>query len=105
MEDSIFYRIPPLVRLDTTARGRRGRTLSPDIDYPHPSRFPGTPLWTVERDTLFLLWSNGFTPTRVHAPLGVGPLRGVAIAMSDAMNAAPLPSATIRLDRVPCPPP
>jgi hypothetical protein len=100
--DSIYHRLPTRVRLDTTAASQGGWQLRPDIAYPRPSRFPGTPRWTINRDSVVLLWSNGFVPTRVVLRR-VGPsLSGSALALSDAIGPGPIPRAAIRLEPVPC---
>lgn len=80
--ESRYHRLPSSIVLDTVRRGP-GRILSPDIAYPGGSRFPTTPRWEANGDTLVLTWSNGFTPTIVRLVAKDTELMGDAVALTD----------------------
>ena len=104
--NAAYHGIPPTVRLDTAAATRGGWRVSPDIAYPHPSRFPGTPRWTATQDTVVIVWSNGFQATTLR--LGrhrTQELRGQVIVGSDANEfGTDLPRAEIVARRIECVP-
>jgi hypothetical protein len=102
--NAAFHTIPITVRLDTAAATRGGRRVSPDIAYPYPSRFPGTPRWTATEDTAEIVWSNGFQATTLRlARHGTQELRGQAIVGSDANEfGTDLPRAEIVARRIAC---
>jgi hypothetical protein len=102
-----FHAIPTTVRLDTVAASRGEWKVSPDIAYPYPSRFPGTPRWKVAQDTVEIVWSNGFQPTILRlGRYDSNELRGRAVAESDANEyGTDLPRATVVAMRVACAPP
>jgi hypothetical protein len=101
---SAYHRIPARIRLDSVAAARGGWVVSPDISYPTPSRFPGTPRWTVTNDTIQIVWSNGFQPTVVRlVQPKPGELSGHAVARSDANEYGHNPPrANVTARRVPC---
>ena len=101
----MFYRIPPLVRLDTLPNGRGdGWRLTPDITYPYAHEFRGFPMWRVLGDSARLTWSNGFTPTVVTLGAADSALVGTAVALSDVhrVGEPPRPRARVVLRRRSC---
>jgi len=105
--DSTFHKMPPVVSLDSAAASPSGGwQLRPDIPHPFGRRFPGTPKWTLRGDTVMLMWSDGFTPTRVALTRRTdGSLSGRAVALSDAHDERepPPPDADVILRRTTCP--
>ena len=101
-----FHAIPTTVRLDAASASRGGWKVSPDIAYPFPSRFPGMPRWTVTKDTVEIMWSNGFQPTTLRLGRhGDWELRGQAVVRSDANEyGTDLPHAGVVAERVVCAP-
>lgn len=98
-----YHRIPRRIRLDTTPTSRGGRwVLSPNIAYPHPGAFPGTPGWSLSADTMRLVWSNGFQPTGVTLVRRDSLWTGDAVAGSDFVTGGPPPRATVTIRRAPC---
>ena len=104
--NAAYHAIPATVRLDTAAATRGGWRVSPDIPYPYPSRFPGTPRWTATQSTVEVTWSNGFQSTALRlARYGAQELRGQAIVGSDANEfGTDLPRAEIVARRIACVP-
>ena len=104
--NAAWHAIPTTVRLDTAATTHGGWRVSPDIAYPYPSRFPGTPRWTATQSTVEVTWSNGFQSTALRlARYGAQELRGQAIVGSDANEFGPdLPRAEIVARRIACVP-
>ena len=104
--NAAYHVIPATVRLDTAIAARGGWKVSPDIAYPHPSRFPGTPRWTATRSTVEITWSNGFQMTALRlSRYGAQELRGQAIVGSDANEfGTDLPRADIVARRITCAP-
>jgi hypothetical protein len=101
--DSIFHRVPAVVRLDTAvSSGGRGRMLSPNIEYPRARPFPDMPRWELHGDTISLLWSNGFAPTLVRLHRAGARLIGEAVAESDVRGLGAPPRADATLQRVAC---
>lgn len=103
--DSIFHRIPRIIRLDTTTIRAGARRLEPNMDYPGGGRFPGTPRWGASGDTIRLMWSNGFTPTPVVLVRRSASFVGEAIAESDAhsLPESPRPRASVTARPIGCP--
>ena len=101
-----FHAIPARVRLDTALASQGGWKVSPDIAYPFPSRYPGTPRWIVTQDTVEIMWSNGFQPTTLRLGRhGDWELRGQAVVRSDANEyGTDLPHAAVVAERVVCAP-
>jgi hypothetical protein len=99
-----YHALPPVIRLDTTPASRGGWTVAPDIAFPTPNRFPGTPRWTVRADSLEILWSNGFQVTTVRLDVtDSAQLRGTVSIGSDANEfGSNPPHATILARRVSC---
>lgn len=85
--DSKYYRIPPMVRFDTTSAGAEsGWKLSPRIDSLYASersrRF--TPHWNVvDKRKVTLWWGDGFTQLRIEVRLVGAKFVGKATAYSD----------------------
>ena len=111
--DSAYYAVPRAVRLDTAAFAASppstygpGRRLSPNIQYPRPAAFPGTPRWEIRDGGVVLTWSNGFTPTIIRLYVGDSVLVGTATALSDAhpIGEPPRPRAAVTARRHPCGP-
>ncbi len=107
--DSVGHRIPPVVRLDTVSAGSGiGWVLGPNISYQSRRPFPGLPRWSMDGTTLVLLWSNGYTPTRVTLRRIEGresvAWSGEAVALTDdhPLLEPPRPRATILLRPQPC---
>jgi hypothetical protein len=104
--NAAFHAIPTTIRLDTAAATRGGWRVSPDIVYPYPRRFPGTPRWTAANDTLEIMWSNGYQPTTLRLGRhGTDELRGHAVVWSDANEyGTDLPRAEVAARRIACAP-
>jgi hypothetical protein len=103
--NAAYHAIPATVRLDTAAAARGGWRVSPDIAYPHPSRFPGTPRWTATQSTVEITWSNGFQSTALRLARYGTRLRGQAIVGSDANEfGTDLPRAEIVARPIACVP-
>src|SRR5688500_361371 len=103
--DSLYYRIPPVVRFDSAqAEGRGGWVLAPNIGYPGRRRppIPDIPRWEVARDTVRLVWSNGFSSTIVTLLRDDASLVGEAIARNDFTDGRPAARATVRALRQTC---
>jgi hypothetical protein len=101
--NAAYHAIPSTVRLETAAATRGGWRISPDIAYPHPSRFPGTPRWTATQDSVAITWSNGFQVTMLRLGKHGRELRGQAIVGSDANEfGTDLPRAEIVARRIAC---
>jgi len=101
-----YHAVPSLVRLDTARAMRGGWRALPDIAYPTPNRLRGTPSWTAPRDTIEIMWSNGFVATTVRlGRRGTKELRGTATVWSDANEyGTDLPHARVVATRTPCTP-
>jgi len=99
-----YHAIPGEIVLDTAAASRGGWKVSPDIKYPFPHRFPGTPRWTISHDTVQVVWSNGFQPTIVTLVQGGdNTLIGKAVVRSDANEyGTDLPHAAVVARRIAC---
>jgi hypothetical protein len=99
-----YHTLPVMVRLDTARAGREGWKVAPDIDFPTPSHFRGTPRWTRQGESIEMLWSNGYQVTTVRlSPSGGDELRGTAIVRSDANEfGSDLPHASIVARRISC---
>lgn len=105
-EDTAYYRLPSIIRLDTVALDAQGRRLSPRMRYPpgSPSGFPRTPRWETSGDTVRLIWSNGFAATVVKLVRQGSMLRGEAVAESDAhpVPEPPRPHASVIAEPIAC---
>jgi hypothetical protein len=104
--DSVFHKIPRTVSLDTSSADRGAWRIRPNIPSPRGRRMPGTPKWSVNGDTVKLLWSDGFTPTIVTlARRADGTLHGHVVALSDEHyeGEPPPPEAEITARRTGCP--
>jgi hypothetical protein len=78
--------LPALVRLDTADASHGGKTITPDIAYQRSRlEFPGFPRWTIDGDTVTMVWSNGFSPTVVRVAKADGKLEGYAEARQDVL--------------------
>ena len=102
-----YHAIPSEILLDTVpASSRGGWKVSPDIKYPFPHHFPGTPRWTISHDTVQVVWSNGFQPTIVTlVQRGTNTLSGEAVVSSDANEYGnDLPRAAVAARRIACVP-
>lgn len=100
--DGRYYVVPPIVRLDTLAVEGGGWRLQPNIAYPH-GRYLPPPRWLVVRDSIQLVWSNGYQPTVVSLVRAArGSLRGQAVALSD-VGGEPTPRARVTARRTACP--
>ena len=101
-----YHAIPGIVRLDNARAMRGGWRALPDISYPTPNRLRGTPSWTAPRDTIEIMWSNGFQSTTLRlGRRGAKELRGSAIVWSDANEfGTDLPRARVTARRVACAP-
>jgi hypothetical protein len=104
--NAAYHIIPSTIQLDSAPATRGGWRVSPDIAYPHPSRFPGTPRWTAAQDSVDITWSNGFQVTKLRlGRRGTEELLGQAIVGSDANEfGTDLPRAEIVARRIPCVP-
>ena len=102
--NAAYHAIPTDVLLDTIAV-RGGWKVSPDIKYPYPHRFPA-PRWTFVRDTVQIMWSNGFQPTILRLVRNnANELRGEAVVRSDANEYGDnLPRAEVTARRIACAP-
>jgi len=107
--DSMGYRIPTAVRLDSAvASSGGGWILGPNIEYQSKRAFPGAPRWWMNGKALRLLWSNGYAPTQVtlHRMAGRDSATwfGDAVALTDdhPLIEPPRPRAMIRLRPQPC---
>lgn len=101
--NAAYHAIPATIRLDTAAAARGGWRVSPDIAYPHPSRFPGTPRWTATQSSVEITWSNGFQSTALRLARYGTRLRGQAIVASDANEfGTDLPRAEVVARRIAC---
>ncbi len=103
-ENAAYHAIPSIVRLDNARAMRGGWRALPDISYPTPNRLRGTPSWTAPRDTVEIMWSNGFQSTTVRlGRRGAKELRGSAIVWSDANEfGSDLPRAKVIARRIAC---
>src|SRR6266536_4729037 len=74
-----YHALPAVIRLDTARAARDGWTVAPDIAFPSPNHFPGTPHWMRQADSIEIVWSNGYqgTTVRLGPPKG-NDLRGTA---------------------------
>ena len=103
--NAAYHVVPATVRLDTAVAARGGWRVSPDIAYPHPSRFPGTPRWTATQSSVEITWSNGFQLTGLRLARYGTRLRGQAIVASDANEfGTDLPRAEVVARRIECVP-
>jgi hypothetical protein len=104
--NALYHAIPSIVRLDTARAMRGGWRALPDIRYPTPNRLRGTPSWTAPRDTVEIMWSNGFQSTTLRLGRhGAKELRGTAVVWSDANEfGTDLPRAKVVARRTACPP-
>jgi len=104
--NALYHAIPIEILLDTAAAARGGWKVSPDIAYPFPHHFPGTPRWTVLRDTVQIMWSNGFQPTILRLTRqGANEMIGEAVVRSDANEyGTDLPRARVTARRIACVP-
>ena len=104
--NALYHAIPTEILLDTAAAARGGWKVSPDIAYPFPHHFPGTPRWTVLRDTVQIMWSNGFQPTILRLTRqGANEMIGEAVVRSDANEyGTDLPRARVTARRIACVP-
>ncbi len=85
------------------AAGRVGWRVNPDIAVPTNGGFPGTTYWTVQGDTIAVVWSNGFQATRLQLVLESGDLGGYAEVDGDAHEyGRELPRVAIVARRVSC---
>lgn len=102
--DAPYHRLPAIVRLDTLRWPRTGWHLEPDMKYPGARRFPETPRWEAAGDTIKLVWSNGFTPTRVSLVRDGPVLKGEAVAETDVHELvdSPRPRAAVTAHPVAC---
>ena len=103
--DGRYYAVPKIVRLDTLAVEGGGWRLLPNIAYPNGRHLP-PPRWLVVRDSIQLVWSNGYQPTVVSLVRQArGSLRGQVVALSDAHVAGEPPPARARVTarRAECP--
>ena len=100
--DGRYYMVPKIVRLDTLAVEGGGWRLRPNVAYPH-GRYLPPPRWLVVRDSIQLVWSNGYQLTVVSlARAARGALRGQAVALSD-VGGEPTPRARVTARRAACP--
>jgi len=92
-----YHRLPTQIRLDTTSWPTHGRHLEPNIAYPYARSFPETPRWRGSGDSISLLWSNGFSVTRVMLIQHGANLAGEAVAESDdhPIPTKPVPRARV----------
>lgn len=99
-----YHAIPSIVRLDSARAIRGGWRALPDITYPTPNRLRGTPSWTAPRDTIEIMWSNGFQSTTVRlGRRGARELGGTAIVWSDANEfGTDVPRARVTARRTAC---
>lgn len=108
-EDTVFHAIPHRIVLDTAATASpNARRLSPNIAYPYPRVMRGLPYWTVDGNTLRLVWSDGFAPTIVTLKRSATGWRGTAEAKSDVVPFSlwpwrKRPRAPVELRAQPCP--
>ena len=103
--NAAYHAIPATVRLDTAVAARGWWSVTPDIAYPYPSRFPGTPRWTATQSSVEIMWSNGFQSTALRLARYGTRLRGQAIVASDANEfGTDLPRAEIVARRIACVP-
>lgn len=102
--NAAYHAVPTDVLLDTVA-AQGGWKVSPDIKYPYPHRFPA-PRWTFFRDTVRIVWSNGFQPTILRLVQNkANELRGEAVVSSDANEyGVNLPRAQVTARRIACAP-
>jgi len=100
--NSAYHAVPTDVLLDTVA-AKGGWRVSPDIQYPHPHHFPA-PRWALLRDTVQIVWSNGFQPTILRlVRTNANELRGEAIVGSDANEFGDNPPrAQVTAKRIAC---
>ena len=105
-ENAGYHAIPSIVRLDSVRAIRGGWRALPDIRYPTANRLRGTPSWTAPRDTIEIMWSNGFQSTTVRlGRRGARELRGTAVVWSDANEfGTDLPRARVTARRTACAP-
>ena len=100
--DGRYDMLPKIVRLDTLAVEGGGWRLRPNVAYPH-GRYLPPPRWLVVRDSIHLVWSNGYQGTVVSlARAARGSLRGQAVALSD-VGGEPTPRARVTARRAACP--
>lgn len=102
-QNAAYHRIPRFIRLDTArAKLGRGWVLSPNIAYPYHAGLP--PSWRFLRDTLLLVWSNGFQVTGVKLTRADSGWTGEAVAESDdrPIPAPPLPRSQVTALRKTC---
>jgi hypothetical protein len=102
--DAPYHAIPTEILLDTAAAARGGWKVSPDVKYPHPHYFPGTPRWTTVHDTVQIVWSNGFQPTVLSLTRkDSNELNGEAVVGSDTNEyGTDPPRAQVTARRVAC---
>ena len=99
-----YHALPAVIRLDTARAARGGWTVTPDIAFPTPNHFPGTPRWMRHADTIEIVWSNGYqgTTVRLGSPEG-NDLRGTVTVSSDANEfGTDIPHASIVARPVSC---
>lgn len=99
-----YHALPAVIRLDTARAARGGWTVAPDIAFPSPNHFRGTPRWMRQADSIEIVWSNGYqgTTVRLGPPEG-SELHGTAIVRSDANEfGTDIPHASIVAHRVSC---
>lgn len=103
--NAAFHAVPATVRLDTAVAARGGWRVSPDIAYPYPSKFPGTPRWTARQSGVEIMWSDGFQSTALRLARYGTRLRGQAVVASDANEfGTDLPRAEVVARRIECVP-
>jgi hypothetical protein len=71
---------------------------------PQPRTFPPMPHWEVARDSIRLMWSNGFAPTAVVVHRIGSDLVGKTTALTDVhfRPEPPRPSAPVTFHPRPC---
>ena len=95
--------LPAVVHLDTMGIGDGTWRLAPNINYRDTHPFPGTPRWWEARDTVRLMWSDGFAAVTVTLVHEDSLWRGNVVSETDIVSEErPSPRASVTARRQSC---